>query len=73
MKLIRWFRCTMNLGHRLVEKWCSLETSGMSEEVARGVWGSKVESGKVQYFECMDCGSKLAPFEVAKRGWKAQA
>jgi hypothetical protein len=73
MKLIRWFRCMMNIGHRLVEKWWSLETAGMSEHAARNIWGSRVEDGKVQYFECLDCEAKLAPFEVAQRGWKAQA
>jgi hypothetical protein len=70
MKLIRWFLCWMDIRHRLVEKWWPIKTAGMSEDVARGVWGCQVTDKGVQYFECLDCGAKPAPFEVAQRGWK---
>lgn len=72
MWLIRWIRCKMELGHRLKLKWWPLATAGMSR-LSAILYGCQVRERKgeeeVSYFQCDDCKSIIAPFEVSKRGW----
>ena len=71
-RFIRWVRCKMDLGHRLVEGWMNETDAGMSKETASEVWGSRVnERGQIQYFQCLDCKVKIAPFEVMERKWRS--
>lgn len=68
MRLIRWIRCKLDIGHRLVERWCDEKDAGMTKNVACSVWGCRINAaGQIQYFECLDCGTKPAPFEVVAR------
>jgi hypothetical protein len=69
MRLIRWILCKMDIRHRPVEKWRPLDGSGLTEFSA-GVWGCTVKDGQVNFCECRDCGTIIAPFEVLSRGWR---
>lgn len=73
MRMVRWFMCKMEIKHRVRELWLPLEESGLNRAavIAYGCEVSHVgEQRFVNYFECVDCLTKIAPFEVAKRGWK---
>lgn len=72
MKLIRWVMCKTEIRHRVMELWQPLDGSGLSEFSA-ALYGSTVEKGQVNYFECVDCATIIAPFEVVQRGWKPVA
>ncbi len=66
-----WLRrlgCSMNVRHDIEEKWWPKETSGLSP-FAAALYGCEEKDGGYQYFECRDCGTKMAPFEARERGW----
>lgn len=74
MRLIRWFRCWMDIGHRLEKKWWPKSTAGLSSEVASVLYKCEVnKDGDISYLECRDCHCKMAPFEATLRGWKVSA
>ncbi len=69
MKLLRWLRCSLNLGHRLDEIRQPLTESGLTEFSA-ALYGCTIKDGMVNAFKCRDCSAVCAPFEVAERGWR---
>lgn len=67
-RIWRRIRCFLNVSHRVTEKWWDEKTCGLGEG-ARAVWGCRTVDGKVNYFQCRDCGAIMPPWEVSRRGW----
>lgn len=66
MKFLRWLRCKLEIGHRTIQKWMTLEEAKLTPFQA-GVWGCRIVDGKVNYFQCQDCKTIIAPFEARSR------
>jgi hypothetical protein len=69
--------CFLDLKHDLVERHEILDRTS-STMMQAAVWGCRTspvdeKSIKVFYVACARCGQKIAPFEVAQRGWTVRA